>query len=111
MYSVCALGDDDLGADDGEANLLAIQKYSVGEQTSTSAITLTLPADAFRDKPMMEWIMAKKDEEETTNEDFTDLMKEHHEARLKKSSLPMITAFHVRTTGLAQFARDKEVET
>lgn len=24
MYSVCALGDDDLGADDVEANLLAI---------------------------------------------------------------------------------------
>jgi len=31
MYSVCALGDDDLGADDVESNLLAIQRYSVGD--------------------------------------------------------------------------------
>jgi hypothetical protein len=101
MYSVCALGDDDLGADDVESNLLAIQRYSVGDQTTNEGITLTLPADAFRDKPMMEWIMARKDSEETTNDDFTDLMKIQHEDRLKKGGLPLLTAFQVKTTGLA----------
>jgi len=55
--------------------------------------------------------MARKDKEETTNDDFTDLLKENFEARLKKGGIPLLTAFQVRTTGLAQIARDKEVET
>lgn len=111
MYSVCALGDDDLGADDVEANLLAIQKFTYGKnQEIGGPITLTLPADAFRDKPMMEWMLAKKDDGETTNDDFTDLLKSQFETRVQKGGLGMITSFHVKTTGLAQFARDKEVE-
>lgn len=71
---------------------------------------MTLPADAFRDKPMMEWMLAKKDDGETTNDDFTDLLKSQFETRVQKGGLGMITSFHVKTTGLAQFARDKEVE-
>jgi len=45
-HSVCALGNDDLGADDVESNLLAINKHSGGD----TPLFLTVPADAFRDK-------------------------------------------------------------
>lgn len=71
-HSVCALGNDDLGAEDVESNLLAIRKHSGGD----SPLFLTVPADAFRDKKMMEWIYAKKDSFEATNDDFTDLLRE-----------------------------------
>ena len=76
MFALCALGDDDLGADDVESNLLQIVKYTDSQDQHVSKpISLTLPADAFRDKHMMEWILAKKNPNETTNDDFTDLMK------------------------------------
>lgn len=71
---------------------------------------MRVPADAFRDKQMMEWIFAKKDHHETTNEDFTDLLRQNFETRVKNGGLPLLTAFQARTTGLAQFAREHEVE-
>jgi len=109
-FSVCALGNDDLGADDVESNLLAIKKHSNSSGQQAEPIFLRVPADAFRDKQMMEWIFAKKDGHETTNDDFTDLLRENFEARVKRGGLPLLTAFQARTTGLAQFARENDVE-
>ena len=105
-FSVCALGNDDLGADDVESNLLAVKKHS----GSSEPLFLRVPADAFRDKQMMEWVCAKKDSYEETNDDFTDLLRENFEARVKRGGLPLLTSFQARTTGLAQFAREHEVE-
>jgi len=111
VYAVCAVGQDDMGADDVESNVIAIEKFMQDNEHHTSPICLTLPADAFRDKQMMEWIMAKKDaKEETTVDDFTDMLREKFEMRCQKGGLGMLTAFHVRETGLAQFAKEKEIE-
>lgn len=59
-FALCAVGDDDLGADDVESNVLAIDKHQVGDEHVNAPLTLVLPADAYRDRAMMEWIMAKK---------------------------------------------------
>lgn len=60
IVAVCSVGDDDLGADDVEGNILHIAKFvdSNGEHRTNGVFKL--PADAYRDKPMMEWIMAPK---------------------------------------------------
>lgn len=111
VYAVCAVGQDDMGADDVESNVIAIERFSAGDEHHTSPICLTLPADAFRDKQMMEWIMAKKDAStETTVDDFTDMLREKFEDRCKKGGLNFLTSFHVRETGLAQFAKESEIE-
>ena len=61
--SICALGDDDIGADDTEANLLHVSEY-LDESTGVAMRDglFTIPADAFRDKITMEWILAHKDD-------------------------------------------------
>ena len=61
--SICALGDDDIGADDTEANLLLASEY-LDESTGVAMRDglFTIPADAFRDKITMEWILAHKDD-------------------------------------------------
>lgn len=65
---------------------------------------LTLPGDAYRDKPFMEWLMAKKDvKTETTLDDFTDLVREKFQKRVATGGLNMIAAYHVKSTGLASF--------
>lgn len=65
-----------------------------------------MPADAFRDKKMMEWIFASKSSEETTNDDFSDLMKQKFQERASQKKMSFITAYHVKQTGLAPFARE-----
>ena len=61
--SVCALGDDDMGADDSEGSILLAASY-IDESTGVSMQDglFTVPADAFRDKITMEWILAHKDD-------------------------------------------------
>jgi len=50
VRSVCSLGDDDLGADDVEGNIITLSSYtdSAGEHHADGVFRL--PADAFRDK-------------------------------------------------------------
>lgn len=50
IHSVCSLGNDDLGADDCESNIISIKRYqnSAGEYLYDGVFRL--PADAFRDK-------------------------------------------------------------
>lgn len=58
---------------------------------------------------MMEWIMAKKSDKETTLDDFNDLMKTQFENRVKKGGVGMVTAFHIKQTGLAAYGKESEV--
>lgn len=66
VKSVCSVGADDLGEDDAEANVLTVDSFtceSTGEVMKGGVFTL--PADAFRDKNFMEWVMAHKVEGES----------------------------------------------
>ena len=75
VKSVMSLGDEDLGADDVEGNIIQVKSYITekdGVQHKNG--TFAVPADAFRDKPFLEWIFAAKGEDEETVEDFNELM-------------------------------------
>jgi hypothetical protein len=74
VMSICALGDDDMGADDCEGNMITVSKFTDAQGDHQTGGVFTLPGDAFRDKEFMEWILAAKDEE-TTNSEFSDLVK------------------------------------
>lgn len=69
--SICSLGEDDLGADDTEANILHASEY-LDESTGVAMRDgfFRIPADAFRDKTTMEWILAHKDENCETDDTF-----------------------------------------
>ena len=69
--SICAVGEDDLGADDTEANILMASEF-LDESTGVAMRNgfFRVPADAFRDKITMEWILATKDENCETDADF-----------------------------------------
>ena len=75
--SICALGDDDLGADDVEGNILQIHSYvdeATGERHSNGVFSL--PADANRSKAALEWIFANKEEGSLTDESFAALVQQ-----------------------------------
>jgi len=60
-------------------------------------MNLILPADAFRDKQMLEWIFAFKNTAETTNDEFTDLMRERFEKRVEHGSkISLLTAYQIK---------------
>ena len=44
---------------------------------------LTLLADGYRDESYLDWLLANKFDEESTTEEFNDLMKYIHEKRSK----------------------------
>ena len=73
--SVCAVGDDDLGADDVEGNILSCDSYideATGETHQNGVFTL--PADSNRAKGALEWILAHKDPESATDDAFSALV-------------------------------------
>jgi hypothetical protein len=78
VKSVVALGQDNLGADDTESNLIQVTNYTdiaSGEAGLTGQYII--PAEAHRDKPLMDWILSDNstvDYESTTDADFNDLM-------------------------------------
>lgn len=78
VKSIVALGADNLGADDVEANLIKVSNYTdmaTGETGLTGEYII--PAEANRDKQMMDWILSDNStpgHESTTDGDFNDLM-------------------------------------
>jgi len=76
VHSVVSLHNDDLGEDDLEGNIISVARYtdeSTGKEV-TIPLTLTLSGDAFRDKAFLDWIIAEKGTDETTSDDFNDLL-------------------------------------
>lgn len=78
VKSIVALGHDNLGADDVESNLIQVTDYT-DMATGESGLSgqYIIPAEASRDKPMMDWILSDNtspNHESTTDADFNDLM-------------------------------------
>ena len=75
VQSIMSVGEEDLGADDVEGNIIWCKSYvTEADGVEHKNGTFAVPADAFRDKPFLEWIFAAKGEDEQTCEDFHDLM-------------------------------------
>jgi hypothetical protein len=49
----------------------------------------------------LEWILAPKSVEETTADDFTDLMQLKFDHRVKKGGLNLLAAYNARSTGFS----------
>lgn len=85
MQSVVSLGDDDLGEDNKDGNVISVDKYiieSTGEEV-TQQTAFTLPGDAYRDKNYMDWLLSDKGGESDLVDDYQDLMHQRH-LRLSK---------------------------
>jgi hypothetical protein len=83
IKSMVALGNDDLGEDNKDGNVLYIKRYfnkSTGKWVEAPR-ALTLPGDAYRDRNFIEWINSDKEGESDLTEAFNDLMiQQNHQA-------------------------------
>ncbi len=89
-----------------------MRKYTDSEGVQQKDGVFCLPADAFRDKQMMAWIMAEshaEDEDPELLEAFNDLQRARFEDRKKAGGLSRLAAFNVRTTGYANLIDDEKV--
>ena len=110
VRSVCALGNDDMGADDVEGNVVAVDQYfneETGQVEKDSVFAL--PADAYRSTQALEWILAHKAPDSTTDENFSQLMREEHEATAATGGLTGLRALNATQTGYADMAREDAV--
>ena len=108
--SICALGDDDMGADDTDANILQADEYmdeSTGEFKRHGVFRI--PADANRDKITMEWIMAVKDEDSETDALFNDQIIYRHAKIAATGGLTGLRKMTAQSTGYANFGDEEEL--
>lgn len=110
VTSIVALGNDNMGADDTEANFVQINDYVDCASGATGCSgQFTLPADAFRDKSMMDWILSASSNNSTTDADFNDLMTKSFDAKVATGGLSMIEAFNARSTGFSSLGTGDDV--
>lgn len=110
--SLCAVGQDDLGEEDAEGNILFCSEY-MDESTGVPERDglFTLPADSHRDKVTMEWIMAKKEEGSETDALFNELIQEKHETVASTGGLTGLRALVANSSGYAEFGDENELAT
>lgn len=108
--SVCAVGQDDVGADDAEANILSASEY-LDESTDTKMRNglFRLPADAFRDKTTMEWIMAIKSEDSETDALFNEQIMMRHNKISSTGGLTGLRKAVAESTGYATLGDEEEL--
>ena len=102
--SICALGEDDMGADDTEANILYAAEY-LDEGTGVAMRNgfFKIPADAFRDKVTMEWILAHKDDESETDAMFNQQIMQRHFEYAQTGGITGIRKIEAEMTGFANY--------
>lgn len=109
--SVCAVGADDVGEEDAESNILAFDEYideASGKVHRDGCFSL--PADAYRDKTTMEWIMAAKESASETDAAFSDLIFSRHEEIAQSGGLTGLRAFEAKQTGFANVTDEASIE-
>ena len=92
IKSVVALGDDDLGEDNKDGNVLYIRRYF---DVSTNAWVeteraLSLPGDAFRDRQYLEWVISEKEGEGEVADAYNDLLVQLNEAATKSGKIAQL---------------------
>lgn len=108
--SMCAVGADDVGADDAEGNILhAAEYWDESTNTAKKGGLFRLPADAFRDRITMEWIMAVKEPESETDSLFNDQILQRHNKLAATGGLTGLRKFTAETTGYATFGDEEEL--
>ena len=110
IRSVCALGDDDMGADDVNGNIVHLMRYTDSNGDEHMDGVFTLPADAFRDKAYLEWILAPKGHNEETADDFSDLMQQRFQERVQAPKMGFLTSIEAKQTGFANLTTDSQLD-
>ena len=80
LHSVIALDNDNLGEEDEGDNVLEVNSYievATGKQVEDKLI-LRLPADSFRNKVFLDWIISEKDQEGELADDYQHLLTQRH---------------------------------
>ena len=79
VQGVFSVGNDDLGENDVECNLIELRDaldQSTGQVSDIENVTL--PADAWKDLNMLDWVLSMKNRDpewvDSTQDDFNDLM-------------------------------------
>ena len=100
-----------MGADDDETQVVEVsESVSSSGEVNSKAELYILPGDAFRDAPLLEWIMAKADPKETTFDDFNDLLISRFNEKVATGGLKYLAAYEARTTGMASYKVSTEVD-
>jgi len=80
--ALASLGNDDLGEDDIEANVVLVQNYTdLASGSTVERGEFILPADSYRDPKALDWILAPKRGEDSTLDLFNDLVSAEFMAR------------------------------
>ena len=108
--SICAVGNDDAGAEDAEGNILMVREYL--DESSGQPVAggfFTVPADAHRDKATMEWIFSEKSPNSTTDAAYNDIIIQRHLNLAKTGGISGLRALTVAQTGYANFGDEEEI--
>lgn len=83
VMGIASLGNDDLGIDDTEANIISVDNYiDVATGETVERGEFLLPADSYRDPRALDWILAPPGPYEDSSADlFNDLMHAEFKAR------------------------------
>ena len=78
VMGLASLGNDDIGEDDVESNILDVKKFidAATGQTVDETVQLILPGDSYKDIKMIDWILSLKSPEDSTDDLFNDFMTE-----------------------------------
>ena len=78
VQSILALDNDNLGEEDYDANAIMISSYYdvANNKQIEEPLILGLPADAYRNKVFLDWIIANKDNEGELADDYNRLLTE-----------------------------------
>lgn len=115
VMGMVSLGNDDVGEDDVESNVVSIENYldtSTGEIVDSTQ--LVLPGDSYRDITLLDWILSIKSEDDSTDELFNEYMttnwqeKIDNVPKLNAVTLSMINAGYDRTGFAGQL--DKQID-
>lgn len=92
IKSVVALGNDDLGEDNQDGNVLYIGRYF--DQATNAWVdterALTLPGDAFRDRRFLEWVISEKSGEGEVADAYNDLLMQLNEQATKSGKISQV---------------------
>jgi len=82
VVGIASLGNDDLGIDDTEANIVLVKDYQdVASGETVERGEFILPADSYRDEKALDWILAAKNSEDSSLDLFNDLVQNEFNAR------------------------------
>jgi hypothetical protein len=112
IQSAVSLHNDDIGEDDVESNIVLVHKHICGQTGAACGApeAFSLPADAYRDKNYMDWLLSAKGGETTLIDDYQDLMNKNFLHQTKNSSINTIDLLKARAENNQMADQDNILE-